>query len=250
MKMNNSTNKPDYGIDAPGVIRNLSLISVAGLVLAFASFWLLRMTWQWAGWIFGVVFSVTFVVCLAESIYMFWGSKVGKLYERERLLDLVDIEGDEKILDIGCGRGLLLNAAAQRPTTGRAVGLDIWNRQDQSGNHPDATRKNAQVEGVLEKIDIIDGDFRNMPFEQDTFDIVVSSLAIHNVRNIKERRKALKEVVRVLKPGGRFAILDFQHVKEYAQVFKELEMAEVSVIGPHYLLFPPVRIVIGQKPIG
>ena len=52
MKMKNSTIKPDYRIDAPGVIRNLSFISIAGLVLGFASFWLLRMKWQWIGWLY------------------------------------------------------------------------------------------------------------------------------------------------------------------------------------------------------
>lgn len=117
------------------------------------------------------------------------------------------IQSGEKILDVGCGSGLVLNAAAKRLMTGIAVGLDIWNRQDQTGNHPDAVRRNAQAEGVLEKIEIIDGDFRNMPFDEDTFDVIVSSLAIHNVYDVEARREALNEVIRVLKPGGRFAII-------------------------------------------
>ncbi|MBW8349266.1 class I SAM-dependent methyltransferase [Bacillus sp. IITD106] len=246
--MKNSTIKPNYGIDAPGVIINLTVIAIAGLVLSILSLLFLVMKWQWIGWLLTLVFAFTFVVCIAEAIYMLLGSKVGKLHERERLLDLVDIEGNEVILDIGCGRGLVLNAAARRLTLGNAVGLDIWNQRDQSGNHPDATRKNAQAEGVIEKIEVIEGDFRNMPFEQNSFDIVVSSLAIHNVHNSNERRKALNEVVRVLKPGGRFGILDFQHVKEYAQVFTELGMDDVNLIGPHYLQFPPVYIVTGRKP--
>src|SRR5699024_7150603 len=87
----------------------------------------------------------------------------------------------EKVLEVGCGRGLVLNAAAQRLTTGKAVGIDLWNERDQSGNHPDATRKNAAIEGVAEKVEIITGDARHIPFANNTFDVVVSSLAIHNI---------------------------------------------------------------------
>ena len=48
---------------------------------------------------------------------MTWSSKVGKLRERERLMDALGLRGDETVLDVGCGRGLLLNAAARRLTT-------------------------------------------------------------------------------------------------------------------------------------
>lgn len=93
------------------------------------------------------------------------------------------------MLDVGCGRGLVLNAAAQRLTTGKAVGIDLWNERDQSGNHPDATRKNAAIEGVAEKVEIITGDARHIPFANNTFDVVVSSLAIHNIYITKRKGK-------------------------------------------------------------
>lgn len=236
--------KPDYGIDAPGVIRNLLLISLAGLIVSIVCFEWGQGKWLW---LLGVISGIAFLICLAEAIYMICGSKIGKLREREKLLDLVNIRGDEKVLDVGCGRGLLLNAAARRLVTGRAVGIDIWNRKDQSGNHPDVTRRNAEMEGVAEKVEIMNGDARDMPFENDMFDVIVSSLAVHNIYDSEERRKALSEVIRVLKPGGRFAILDFQHVKEYADVLEKLGSTDVEVIGPHFITFPPVRIVTGRK---
>jgi SAM-dependent methyltransferase len=243
-----SDGKPDYGIDAPIVVRNLSIAGILMFMLSMAFFWLLRGRQWWLGGLLGGIFGLTFLISLVEAVYMLWSSKVGKLRERERLLDLVDIRGDEKVLDVGCGRGLVLNAAARRLTTGKAIGIDIWNRQDQSGNHPDVTRKNAEAEGVLEKVEIIDGDARDLPFANDVFDIVVSSLAIHNIYNRKERYKSLSEILRVLKPGGRVAILDFWHVKEYADVFEALGLTDVKMIGPHYLMFPPVRIVTARKP--
>ncbi|HLR09206.1 MAG TPA: hypothetical protein VK136_08130 [Bacillota bacterium] len=51
----------------------------------------------------------------------------------------------------------------------------------------------------------------------------------------------------MLKPGGQFAILDFQHVKEYQQVFKTIKAIDVQLSGPYYLIFPPVKIVTGRK---
>lgn len=89
-----------------------------------------------------------------------------------------------------------------------------------------------------------------MSFPDATFDIVVSSLAIHNVKNIYDREQTLREIVRVLKRGGQFAILDFQHVKEYAHFFQTEGMENVIVSKLHDTMFPPVRIVSGRKKKG
>lgn len=239
--------KGNYGIDAPYVVRNLILIGIGVLVLGIAAFFVFPQPLQWLGITLGVVFLISFLICTGEGLYMIWSSKVGKFRERERLLDLVQLRGDETVLDVGCGRGLLLNGAARRLSTGKAVGIDIWNSRDQSGNHPDVTRANARTEGVAERVEVVDGDVRNMPFPDGRFDVVVSSLAIHNIYHEEERRKALAEIFRVLKPGGRLAILDFQHVQEYAAVLRQLGAHDVRVVGPHWLMFPPVRIVTGRK---
>jgi SAM-dependent methyltransferase len=237
----------NYGIDAPIVVRNLSLIGAGFLLLGFATFFIFPERLQWLGTVMGFVCLVSFLVVTAEALYMIWSSKVGKFRERERLLDLVALRGGEKVLDVGCGRGLVLNAAARRLTTGKAVGVDIWNKQDQSGNDPDATRRNSLTEGVADRVEIVDGDARNLPFADHDFDVVVSSLAIHNIPVSEERYRAVSEIVRVLKPGGRFAVLDFQHVREYAEAFQRLGAVEVRIVGPHWLIFPPVRIVTGRK---
>lgn len=86
-----------------------------------------------------------------------------------------------------------------------------------------------------------------MPFADNSFDVVVSSLVFHNINNQEERKQALGEVVRVLKPGGKFAILDFQNVRGYVQVFAEFQSTDEPFFDPSYNIFPPVHIVIGQK---
>ena len=179
---------------------------------------------------------------------MVWSSKIGKKREVEKLLDTYRWRGDETVLDVGPGRGLLLISAAKRLTTGKAIGVDIWQSEDQSGNRPENTWRNARAEGVTDRIELKDGDARKLPFENGSFDVVVSSLTLHNIYNPEERATAVREIDRVLKPGGRAVILDFQHTDQYEQVLREAGWRDVQRTGPHLSMFPPVRWVIGTKP--
>ena len=69
---------------------------------------------------------------------------------------------------------------------------------------------------------------RELPFANGTFDLVVSSLAIHNISQHEGRDKALEEAVRVLKPRGRLMIADIRATKRYAEHLRELGMTDVS----------------------
>jgi arsenite methyltransferase len=238
----------DYGLDAPDVMRNLIIGGGAGMLAGVAvsrlvapsqpalASWLLN----WGLWGGGLT--------LLSGVGMAWSSKVGKLREREQLLDLIAWRGDETVLDVGCGRGLLLSGAARRLTTGKAVGLDLWQAEDQSGNSPEATLANARAEGVADRVEVKTGDMRHMPFEDNTFDVAVSSLALHNIYDEAERVLALREIDRVLKPGGRVALLDFMHTEEYAQVLRELGWPDAQRTGLRFGMYPPVRVVTGMKP--
>src|SRR5262249_35156145 len=128
---------------------------------------------------------------ILTAAVMVFGSKVLKLRLRERLLDQIPWRGDEQVLDVGCGRGLMLIGAAKRLKTGKAVGVDLWQTEDQSGNSPDTTRANAVAENVTERIEIKTGDARHLPFEAGCFDVVVSSWALHNIYQRAGRDEAL-----------------------------------------------------------
>ena len=108
------------------------------------------------------------------------------------------LRGDEMVLDMGCGRGAVLTAVARRLTTGRVTGVDIWSTTDQSGNAKDVTLRNASLEGVSDRVRIETADMRELPFPDATFDLVVSSLAIHNIRSNADRKRAISEGFRVL----------------------------------------------------
>jgi ubiquinone/menaquinone biosynthesis C-methylase UbiE len=214
------TKRPNYGLDAPPVI--LVLLAVAAVALAAAGLlYFLGLPYLlWAG--VGVAAN-----CLVNALAMVWYSKVGKYRGRDRLLDRVPWRGDETVLDVGCGRGLLLVGAARQLTTGRAVGIDLWQASDLSGNRPEATLENARLEGVADRVEVKTGDARRLPFPDGSFDVVVSGLAIHNIPDREGRQQAVREIARVLKPGGHVAVADIQHTADYAAVLRAAGLADV-----------------------
>ena len=114
-----------------------------------------------------------------------------------QLLDDLGLRGDEHVLDVGCGRGAVLMLAAARVPAGRAVGVDLCRRRDQSGNSRAAAERNAVAEGVRDQVELADADARDLPFASASLDVVVSSLAISDIQEDGGRAQALREAVRV-----------------------------------------------------
>src|SRR5215510_15021834 len=140
-----------YGIDAPYAPAFIAVMTVGVLVMAIISG-----HWQ-------TLVPVTFMLTVLG--FYLHSTLRGKFVVWADLLDQLHLQGDERILDIGCGRGAVLLMAAQRLTTGRAVGVDLWRGFDQSGNSADATRRNAVAEGVAERIELHTADMTAVPFE-------------------------------------------------------------------------------------
>lgn len=232
--------RPDYGIDAPGVARNLFLIGAALLIASgvagyFGSPW--RFSFFWPG-----------IALFAESLLMLSYSKWGKLPHRDRMLRLRAWHGDEQVLDVGTGRGLLLAGAAKKLTTGRATGIDIWKSSDLSGNAREYTEQNLVWEGVAQKCVLVDENAVEMSFADGTFDVVVSNLCLHNISNRAARKRAVRQIARVLKPGGEVILSDFKKTGEYARELRRGGL-EVKRRWPNLLTtFPPLWIVTARKP--
>lgn len=239
--------KPDYGIDAPGVIRSFLFMGIVLLLVFvfFAKF--LNFSVGPARFELGSAAFWMGIFFLAESLLMLLYAKWGKFRHRERLLGLYRWRGDEQVLDVGTGRGLLLVGAARRLTTGRAVGIDIWKKSDLSGNSIARTVFNLAVEGVTEKTDLKSEDVRRMSFPDATFDLVVSNLCLHNIASAAGREKACEEMIRVLRPGGVAIISDFKNVRAYAAMFRRHGF-EVQRHGPYLLdTFPPLWAFKAQR---
>jgi len=235
--------KPDYGIDAPGVVRNLLVIGAALIIsgFVFPPIHLGNVTILWsqsAFWSGGG--------CFTGGILMLLYAKWGKFRHRDMMLNMLRWRGDERVLDVGSGRGLLLIGAARRLTTGTATGIDIWSTKDLSGNSLARTQTNIDVEGVQDKVDLKSDDARKLSFPDATFDVVLSNMCIHNIPDADGRVQACREIARVLKPGGTALISDFINTGTYQKIFESCGL-KVSRTGLNPLTFPWLRVVRVEK---
>jgi SAM-dependent methyltransferase len=124
----------------------------------------------------------------------------------------------------------MLIGAALRLPTGRATGIDLWRTQDLAGNAPAATLANAAAAGVRDRVVLETGDMCALPFAGASFDVILSQAAVHNVLAAAERRRAVEEMARVLRPGGTILLADIRHVGEYADVLRSQGL-DASVEG-------------------
>jgi arsenite methyltransferase len=204
----------DYGFDAPYALVIFAALGVGGSIAAIVAWWVSDRA--------AVPLALAGAFYLTNACSFLYTTKRGKFRVWHEVLDELRLRGDERVLDMGCGRGAVLTAVAGRLTTGRVTGIDLWSTRDQSGNTPTVTMRNALLEGVRDRLNVTTGDMRAMPFADGTFDVVVSSLAIHNIRSNAARAEAIAEAWRALKPGGRLAIADIRVTARYAAALGRL----------------------------
>lgn len=216
----------DYGVD--GSFHRVSFggqvigyAVVCGALAIFAGIALARGR-AWAGWVALVLDAIILI-----HVALYWhATRSGKFAVWQRILDGLRLRGDETVLDMGCGRGAVLCAAAKRVPSGFVVGVDLW-QADQTDNSAEATLANAALEGVAERVEVRTGDMTALPLADGSVDVVVSNLAIHNIPSREGRRQALAEAARVLRPGGRLAIADLWQIRDHAAQLREIGWGDV-----------------------
>jgi arsenite methyltransferase len=239
--------QPDYGLDAPLLVKRMFTRAAWTIAIGVAVYLINRADNPGPAGSLLAVFCVIGLGFLAVGLYMMWSSRTGKLALRDQLLDSLDLKGEEKILDAGCGRGLMVIGAAKRLKAGKATGVDVWDAAVLSGNSSDAAKANAKMEGVADKVRFETGDIRKLVYPEKSYDVAISAVAIHNLADRDDRDKAVRELWRVLKPGGRLVILDIMHVGEYASVLREAGAEDVTVESHGFLWCLPTKSVRAAK---
>lgn len=169
----------------------------------------------------------------------------GKPRLRDRLLAQVDWRGDEVVVDLGAGSGLLALGAAQR-TTGPVHAVDLFIGKDLSGNSPERLRRNAELLDVADRLRVHREDVRNTGLPDGCADVVFSSLCIHNVPQAGQREQALAEAVRLLSPGGTIVLSDLAHVDdEYTPFLEGMGLRVRTERLP--ATFPPQRLLVARS---
>ena len=162
-----------------------------------------------------------------------------RLRIRDQIVAAVPWRGDEQVLDVGTGSGITLIGCAQQLTTGKAIGIDIYD-PNAGGGTPAIFWKNAQQEGVADRVELQNVNACQMPFPAEQFDVVVSTLAFHHIHSSSAaagRRAATQEILRVLRPGGRILLFDVGHVLgDVEQVLRTAGVTQIQRTGHFFSL--------------
>lgn len=150
------------------------------------------------------------------TVFLSYGMDRG--WKRE-LIEMLNIRGNEKALDLACGTGDITFALGEKLPAGEATGLDITKGMIEIANRKLGEKNVNNVSFQL-------GDIMSMPFADATFDYVTCGYALRNVPDVE---LALAEINRVMKPGGRFISLDFAHPKN--RVYRWLYLNYLIVVG-------------------
>lgn len=205
------TEKPHYGnwvsakmIFIPGALTLafliLSLIFVLPLLIACAVFFLAFVYFVYARYRFS--------------------PKGGNIQSRlqDLLVDHLEWDGNGRALDIGCGNGSVTIMTAKKFPTAQVTGIDYWGGVWEYSKG--VSERNAEIEGVAGRVTFQRASASALPFEDDFFDAVTSNDVFHMVSDVKDKRELIKEALRVVKKGGKFA---FQDLFLWKRVYGELD---------------------------
>lgn len=217
----------DYGIDG-----SFHTISARGQAIGIGAQTVALTVWAGISWARGkrlmaALSGASAAAIAATTASYAYATRAGKFVVWDRILDELRLGGDETVLDLGCGRGAVLLAAAKRLPRGRAIGVDLW-QADQTDNSQQATLANAALENVADRVEVRTADMTALPLADESVDVIVSSLAIHNIPTSEGRRQALDEAVRVLRPGGRLAVADLWETRRHAEHLRDLGWRNVK----------------------
>lgn len=197
----------DYRLRVPSTFKHLAILGtlalVAGLVLGYLALFSQPLV--------PAVLTAAGVILLAPSIIVVGivhYAQNWRFRQRDRMVKTIPWRGDERVLDIGTGSGILLIGCAKQLTTGKAIGIDIYD-PNAGGGTAHQFWHNVHSEGVAPRVDLQNVDARKMSFEDNSFDVIVSSFAFHHIGSTPASREpAIKEMLRVLKPGGYITLFD------------------------------------------
>ena len=163
---------------------------------------------------------ITKILNFGTAIYDGW-AKHNLKENYHTLIELANLEGNEKVLDVGCGPGNLDLIIAGVLDKGSVSGIDLAPKMIETAK--------KKVQGY--RMDYRVGDSTRLPYENNRFDAVFTCLIYHHL-NYQEKNQTLKEIYRVLKPKGRYISLEFREFPSdvFHQTFLRLSVGDSGLM--------------------
>lgn len=226
---------PDYGNWVPAAMMKALAVLIAVLLIVELLFLILL-----KNTILSIIVGILFVLVAAFTVYM-WrcrvlfdfrrGGLMGKIHQY--LVDHLDWNGNGTLLDIGCGAGALTIRCARRFPLARITGMDYWGPEWSYAK--EQCEQNARLEHVADRLTFCKGDAAALDFPDGAFDAAVSNFVFHEVRTQPDKRKVVREALRVVKKGSSFAFQDlFSQQKLYGDMEEFIEELKKEGIGLIY----------------
>ena len=207
--------RPNYGYYAfKYYMLMFCCLTLIGLLLALLGLQFNRKLFVYIG-IGLVTYAVLTTLGWAFARYIIPGNRIEIA---RNIVDSLNLSGHELVLDVGSGRGLYAIEAAKTLSTGIVIAIDIWEPENTldfknpykltqpTGNTISNAQKNARIEGVAEKIEFLNMDGNHTQFDSNLFDLTICGFVVGHQR--ENALNMLKEMKRILKPGGRLILID------------------------------------------
>jgi len=182
------------------VFAALSGVCLVASALSVLSPWFLLFLIPFA--LFGYIASI-----LALTVYRL-SPRGGDLQRRvhELIVSRADVPPGSRVLDVGCGSGSVVVKLAKASAGSTVTGVDSWD--DNWEYSKELCEDNARIAGVAARTAFLKQSGAALEFADGSFDAVTSCLTFHEIGDVERKADGVVEALRVLRPGGRFVLLD------------------------------------------